>query len=105
MGHHLGFSCLAKNCNRGMPEVGFFWSMIVRVPFGKLNISRRYVTQRKVFGNTLGSQAVVRSKLAAMISRVEAAQQWLENITYQMSKMTYLEQANELAGYVYFLFV
>lgn len=35
-----------------------------------------------------------------MISRVEAAQQWLENITYQMSNMTYAEQANELAGLV-----
>jgi alkylation response protein AidB-like acyl-CoA dehydrogenase len=62
----------------------------------------KYVTQRKVFGNTLGSQAVVRSKLAAMISRVEAAQQWLENITYQMNNMTYAEQANELAGPIAF---
>lgn len=58
----------------------------------------RYVTQRKVFGGTLGSQAVIRSKLAAMISRVESSQQWLENITYQMSNMTYAQQANELAG-------
>ncbi|KAJ3514588.1 hypothetical protein NLJ89_g2288 [Agrocybe chaxingu] len=58
----------------------------------------KWVNQRKVFGKPLHSQAVIRSKLAAMISRVESAQNWLENITYQMNHMKYKDQANYLAG-------
>ena len=70
-----------------------------------------------VFGKPLSAQAVIRAKLAAMIARVEAAQNWLENITHQMnnvrlppsrqfsqapttdpSQMPYAEQADKLAG-------
>ncbi|TFK40294.1 acyl-CoA dehydrogenase [Crucibulum laeve] len=58
----------------------------------------KWVSQRKVFGKPLHSQAVIRSKLAAMISRVESAQNWLESITYQMNHMSYKDQANYLAG-------
>ncbi|KAH6908981.1 acyl-CoA dehydrogenase [Coprinopsis sp. MPI-PUGE-AT-0042] len=58
----------------------------------------KWTTQRKVFGKPLHSQAVIRSKLAAMISRAEAAQAWLENITYQMCNMSYKQQASKLAG-------
>jgi alkylation response protein AidB-like acyl-CoA dehydrogenase len=47
----------------------------------------RWVSQRKAFGKPLHSQAVIRNKLAAMISRIESAQSWLENITYQMNNM------------------
>ena len=65
-------------------------------------MSLRWVSQRKVFGKPLHSQAVIRSKLAAMISRVETAQNWLENITYQMNNMKYREQANYLAGHALF---
>ncbi|KAF8625537.1 hypothetical protein AX15_005304 [Amanita polypyramis BW_CC] len=58
----------------------------------------KWVSQRKAFGKSLHSQAVIRSKLAAMISRIESLQSWLENITYQMNNMTYKEQALKLAG-------
>jgi len=57
-----------------------------------------WCTQRKVFGKPLHSQAVIRAKLAAMIARVESAQAWLENITFQMVNMKYQEQAEYLAG-------
>ncbi|KAA1465947.1 acyl-CoA dehydrogenase [Dentipellis sp. KUC8613] len=57
-----------------------------------------WVNQRQIFGKTLGAQAVVRAKLAAMIERVEAAQSWLEHITYQMNNMSYAEQSDKLAG-------
>jgi alkylation response protein AidB-like acyl-CoA dehydrogenase len=56
------------------------------------------VNQRKVFGKPLVSQAVIRAKIAAMISRVETAQSWCENITFQMNHMNYKEQADKLAG-------
>lgn len=64
------------------------------------DLSPRWVTQRQVFGKPLNSQAVIRSKLAAMISRVESAQNWIENITYQMTHMDYKQQAMHLAGCV-----
>ncbi|KAF8623634.1 hypothetical protein AX17_007334 [Amanita inopinata Kibby_2008] len=58
----------------------------------------KWVSQRKAFGKPLHSQAVIRSKLAAMISRVESVQNWLENVTYQMNNMNYKQQASKLAG-------
>ncbi|KAJ7727303.1 acyl-CoA dehydrogenase [Mycena maculata] len=63
----------------------------------------KWASQRKVFGKPLTSQAVIRSKLAAMISRVESAQAWLENITYQMCHMDYKQQATHLAGQIAFV--
>jgi alkylation response protein AidB-like acyl-CoA dehydrogenase len=60
----------------------------------------KWTTQRKVFGKPLHSQAVIRSKLAGMISRAEAVQSWLENITYQMCNMSYKQQAGKLAGQI-----
>ena len=50
----------------------------------------KWVSQRKAFGKPLASQAVVRSKIAAMIARVESVQSWLENITHQMNNMVCL---------------
>jgi len=58
----------------------------------------KWISQRKAFGKPLASQAVVRSKIAAMIARVESVQSWLENITHQMNNMSYKEQAKHLAG-------
>ena len=49
--------------------------------------SARWVNQRIVFGRPLSSQAVVRSKLASMIARVESSQAWLENVTHQMNNV------------------
>lgn len=46
-----------------------------------------WASQRQVFGKPLNAQPVVRSKLAAMIARVECLQAWLENVTYQMNNM------------------
>ena len=38
------------------------------------------------------------ARLANMISRTEANQAWLENITYQMTHMTYEQQSTVLGG-------
>ncbi|KAI0034579.1 acyl-CoA dehydrogenase NM domain-like protein [Vararia minispora EC-137] len=59
-----------------------------------------WVAQRKAFGKPLASQAVIRAKLAAMVARCEAAQAWVENVTYQMCNMSYKEQAGKLAGQI-----
>lgn len=58
----------------------------------------KWVNQRKAFGKPLHGQPVIRSKLADMISKTEATQHWLENITYQMQHMNYKQQAQLLAG-------
>lgn len=58
----------------------------------------KWTNQRKAFGKPLISQAVIRSKIAGMIARAEGVQSWLENITYQMTHMTYKQQAQKLAG-------
>lgn len=49
------------------------------------------------------NQPVIRAKLAAMVARVESVQNWLENITFQMCKMSYREQSKYLAGQIGFL--
>ncbi|KAH7924827.1 acyl-CoA dehydrogenase NM domain-like protein [Leucogyrophana mollusca] len=58
----------------------------------------KWTNQRTAFGKPLNGQAVIRSKLAAMIARVEAAQSWVESITYQMNNMSYAQQSDKLAG-------
>ncbi|KIM45769.1 hypothetical protein M413DRAFT_440807 [Hebeloma cylindrosporum] len=60
--------------------------------------SLKWSTQRIVFGKPLTNQAVIRAKLASMISRVESCQNWFESITYQMNKMSYAQQSDKLAG-------
>lgn len=59
-----------------------------------------WANQRKAFGKPLTSQAVVRQKIASCIAQAEAAQNWLESCTYQMTKMTYKQQSLFLAGQI-----
>ncbi|QRV75390.1 acyl-CoA dehydrogenase [Ceratobasidium sp. AG-Ba] len=63
----------------------------------------KWANQRQVFGKPLISQAVIRHKLAAMIARAEAGQNWLENVTHQMCNMNYKQQSANLAGQIAFL--
>jgi len=58
----------------------------------------KWSTQRIVFGKPLTAQPVIRAKLAAMIARVEAGQNWLESITHQMNNMSYDDMSSKLAG-------
>lgn len=59
-----------------------------------------WCNQRKAFGKPLNGQAAVRQQLAKCISLAEAAQNWLESVTYQMCNMTYKQQSLYLAGQV-----
>lgn len=58
----------------------------------------KWAHQRVVFGKPLIAQPVIRDKLAHMVAQVESVYNWLENITYQMNKMSYAEQTKYLAG-------
>jgi alkylation response protein AidB-like acyl-CoA dehydrogenase len=60
--------------------------------------SLKWSSQRHAFGKPLTAQPVIRAQLAGMIARTEAAQNWLENITFQMNNMTYQEMSDRLAG-------
>jgi alkylation response protein AidB-like acyl-CoA dehydrogenase len=58
----------------------------------------KYAHKRKTFGKRLIDNPIIRSKLAHMIRQIEASQNWLENLTYQMTQMKGLEQGLKLAS-------
>jgi alkylation response protein AidB-like acyl-CoA dehydrogenase/predicted heme/steroid binding protein len=58
----------------------------------------KWTMQRKVFGKTLIQQPVIRLKLAEMAAGVEVVHSMLEDLTYQMSKMSPDEINRTLAG-------
>ncbi|KAJ3277166.1 hypothetical protein HDV01_000218 [Terramyces sp. JEL0728] len=58
----------------------------------------QFVTKRNHVGAALIQNPVIRHKLAMMVSKLESAHSWLENITYQMTLMNYQEQSVKLAG-------
>jgi alkylation response protein AidB-like acyl-CoA dehydrogenase len=57
-----------------------------------------YAHKRKAFGKRLIDQPVIRNKLAHMARHIEASQNWLENVTYQMTKMGEQEANIKLGG-------
>lgn len=82
------------------------WGLITGTARGSRIVTEEclmWAAQREVFGKNLLSQPVIRLKLAAMISKCEAMQNWLESITYQMCHMDYATQARLLAGPLAFL--
>ncbi|KAJ3111544.1 hypothetical protein HDU96_005605 [Phlyctochytrium bullatum] len=77
------------------------WLIIAAVIRGARLVTEecfKWAQQRYVFGKLLIEQPVIRFKLGKMLSEIEACQNWLENITYNMTKMSYKEQSLRLAG-------
>lgn len=58
----------------------------------------KWALTRKVFGKALMQQPVIRYKMAEMVAAVESVHSMLEDITYQMCKMTQPEINKHLAG-------
>ena len=90
-----GFKVIMYNFNHER------WGIVCMVNrFSRLVLEEcfKWAHQRQIFGKKLIDQPVIREKLAFMVSEIEGVQNWLENITYQMSKMPYQEQAVKLAG-------
>ncbi|KAJ3040336.1 hypothetical protein HDV00_010992 [Rhizophlyctis rosea] len=90
-----GFQVIMANFNHER------WSMVV----GAVRAARlvteecvKWANQRMVFGKKLIEQPVIRFKLGSMIAQIESIQGWLDTTTYQMTKMTYKEQSQHLAG-------
>nr|KAJ3419343.1 hypothetical protein HK105_007067 [Polyrhizophydium stewartii] len=91
----MGFQVIMYNFNH---ERWVMIGAIIRACRYVVEECFKWAHQRKVFGKKLIEQPVIRNKLAHMIAEVEAVQNWLENITYQMNKMSYKEQSQKLAG-------
>lgn len=92
---HQGFKCIMYNFNHER------WLIIVGIIRATRKVTEecfKWAHQRKVFGKPLIQQPVIREKLGRMFARNEAVQNWMENITYQMTQMTYDEQSKKLAG-------
>lgn len=49
--------------------------------------TQKWSHQRQVFGKPLIAQPVIRQKFAHMYALVESGQAWLEQITYQMTRV------------------
>ncbi|KAJ3073480.1 hypothetical protein HDU98_001408 [Podochytrium sp. JEL0797] len=90
-----GFPVIMYNFNH---ERWYIISAINRSSRAVVEESFKWAVQRKVFGKPLVEQPVIRFKLAKMIAEVESVHNWLENITYNMTKMSYKEQSLHLAG-------
>jgi len=90
-----GFQCIMSNFNH---ERWFIVCLLAGSCRGITEEAFRWTMQRKVFGKTLIHQPVIRQKLAAMISKTEALENWLESITYQMKIMAPEEQFFQLGG-------
>merc|ERR1719433_1086587 len=58
----------------------------------------KWALQRKVFGKALIQQPVIRYKLAEMAASVETLHSMLEDLTYQMCKMSTQQINKDLAG-------
>jgi len=96
LGHeNKGFAVIMQNFNHER------WLIICGVlRYTRLVVEEcfKWANQRKVFGKALIEQPVIRNKLAHMVAQLESCYNWLENITYQMTKLSYKEQAVKLAG-------
>jgi len=90
-----GFKCIMANFNHERWVICAAGSRANRLV---LEECYKWANQRMVFGKPLNAQPVIRNKLAKMTAAVEACQNWLENITYQMNSMSYRDQALFLAG-------
>jgi alkylation response protein AidB-like acyl-CoA dehydrogenase len=92
-----GFTVIMSNFNHERWVMCAFANRSIRMIVEEC---MKWVNQREVFGKPLHAQPVIRNKLAKMIAAVEAHQNWLEFITFQMCKMNYKEQSNHLAGQI-----
>ncbi|KAI5367181.1 putative cytochrome b5-like heme/steroid binding domain, acyl-CoA dehydrogenase [Septoria linicola] len=92
---HAGFQVIMANFNH---ERFMMCAMVSRWSRTALEECLKWTHQRIVFGKPLIQQPVIRAKIAAMIAKVEACQAWIESITYQMTQMSYDQQAKQLSG-------
>eukprot|EP00746_Dinoflagellata_sp_MGD_P162137 gnl/MRDRNA2_/MRDRNA2_89561_c0_seq1.p1 gnl/MRDRNA2_/MRDRNA2_89561_c0~~gnl/MRDRNA2_/MRDRNA2_89561_c0_seq1.p1 ORF type:complete len:563 (+),score=98.46 gnl/MRDRNA2_/MRDRNA2_89561_c0_seq1:122-1690(+) len=92
-----GFKLVMANFNHER------WAMAVggnRMSRLVLEESFKWAMQRSVFGKKLIEQAVIREKLAHMVSQIESCQCWIEQVTHQMNQMSFEEYNVKLGGVI-----
>jgi len=90
-----GFEYIMYNFNH---ERWFIVAMVLAGARSIIEESFKWSMQRKVFGQALMTQPVIREKFAQMIGMLEASHSWLEAITFQMTVMDFKTQQLELGG-------
>lgn len=90
-----GFQVIMSNFNH---ERWMMCSAVIRWCRTVVEECLKWSHQRIVFGKPLITQPAIRQKLAKMIAHTEANQAWLEQITFQMTKMSYAQQGKLLSG-------
>ena len=91
-----GFQYMMQNFNH---ERFAFCAMSTRFARVCLEDSLKFAGKRKTFGKTLIQHPVIRWKVAEMARQIEATQNWLEWITYQLKTMPKLEAMLKLGGH------
>jgi len=90
-----GFKMIMHNFNheRWMIACGCLGScrMSIKLTF-------QWLMQRKAFGKPLIKQPALRQYLGEMIYKTEAMQGYLDNVTYQLCKMSFSDQNKYLGG-------
>jgi len=90
-----GFKYVMYNFNHERWSISIQAARFARVC---LEEAMRYSFKRKTFGKLLIEHPVIRLKLAHMARQVEASWAQLENITYQMNRMSYSDAVRTLGG-------
>jgi len=92
---NLGFKYIMYNFNHERFQIIVQANRLARVC---LEEAIRYSVKRKTFGKRLIEHGVIRNKIAHMARHVECTHSMLENITYQMTTMSYDEARKKLGG-------
>lgn len=90
-----GFNYIMENFNH---ERFGICAMSCRFSRCCLEESVKFANKRKTFGKKLIDHPVIRLKIAEMARQIEATQNWLEWITYQLQTMKTLEATAKLGG-------
>lgn len=92
---NAGFLCIMYNFNH---ERWMIVCYVIAGIRGCVEETFKWACQRKAFGKRLIDQPVVRQKLAHMVAETEAVHSWMEQVTYQMTQLSYSAQGSKLGG-------
>lgn len=91
-----GFKYIMENFNHERFAICAMTNRFSRVC---LEEALKFANKRKTFGKTLVQHPVIRWKIAEMARLIEASQNWLEWVTYQMNTMGKMEANLKLGGH------
>merc|ERR1712232_1288334 len=90
-----GFKYIMENFNHERFAICVMTNRFSRVC---LEESLKFANKRKTFGKSLVQHPVIRWKIAEMARMIEASQNWLEWVVFQMNTMSKMEASLKLGG-------